>query len=73
MVDDALKERIIAEIREYLKENLPHFEAESAIVWDKIDEWRAPLSHISPSLDSAITDKVEEWLWDNFTTEDFLC
>lgn len=73
MVDEKLKERIVAEIREYLKENIPNYERDCSIVWEKIDEWRAPLSHISPSLDSAITDKVEEWLWENFMTEDFLC
>lgn len=73
MVDEKLKERIVAEIREYLKENIPNYERDCGIVWEKIDEWRASLSHISPSLDSAITDKVEEWLWENFMTEDFLC
>lgn len=69
---EELKQQVLDEIKQYLRENIEDFDKDADRALDKIDKWRAPLHIIDGVLYNEIQNKMEEWLTDNFEPEDFI-
>lgn len=69
---EEIKQALIEELKEYLKENIEHFEQKASMAWDRMDKSRAPLCLVYPAFDREISNKVEEWICDNIENEDLV-
>lgn len=69
---EKIKQQVLEEIHDYLKENIEDYELEAQLALRKIDRCRAPLNNINSSLCNQMEDCMEEWLHNEIETEELL-
>lgn len=69
---EKIKQQVLEEIYDYLKENIEDFELEAQLALRKMDHCRAPLNNINSSLCRQMEDYMEEWLHNEIETEELL-
>ena len=69
---EKIKQQVLEEIHDYLKENIEDFELEAHLALRKMTRCGAPLDNINSSLCREIEDCMEEWLHNEIETEELL-
>ena len=69
---EKIKQQVLEEIHDYLKENIEDFELEAHLALRKMTRCGAPLDNINSSLCREIEDYMEEWLHNEIETEELL-
>lgn len=69
---EKIKQQVLEEIHDYLKENIEDFELEAQLALRKMDRCGAPLYHINGSLRLQMEDYMEEWLHNEIETDELL-
>lgn len=69
---EKIKQQVLEEIHEYLKENIEDFDLEAQLALRKMDRCRASLNNINSSLCSQMEDYMEEWLHNEIETDELL-
>ncbi len=69
---EKIKQQVLEEIHDYLKENIEDFELEAQLALRKTTRCGAPLDNINSSLCREIEDYMEEWLHNEIETEELL-
>lgn len=69
---EKIKQQVLEEIHEYLKENIEDFDLEAQLALRKMDRCRASLNNINSSLCCQIEDYMEEWLHNEIETDELL-
>ena len=69
---EKIKQQVVEEIYDYLKENIEDYDLEAQLALSKMDRCRAPLNNISSSLCSQMEDYMEEWLHNEIETDELL-
>lgn len=69
---EKIKQQVLEEIYDYLKENIEDFDIEAQLALRKMDRCRAPLNSINSSLCRQMEDYMEEWLHNEIETEELL-
>lgn len=69
---EKIKQQVLEEIYDYLKENIEDFDIEAQLALRKMDYCRAPLNSINSSLCRQMEDYMEEWLHNEIDTDELL-
>ena len=69
---EKIKQQVLEEIYDYLKENIEDFDIEAQLALRKMDRCRAPLNNINSSLCNQMEDYMEEWLHNEIETDELL-
>ena len=69
---EKIKQQVLEEIYDYLKENIEDFDIEAQLALHKMDRCGAPLNNINSSLCRQMEDYMEEWLHNEIDTEELL-
>lgn len=69
---EKIKQQVLEEIYDYLKENIEDFDIEAQLALRKMDRCGAPLNNINSSLCRQMEDYMEEWLHNEIDTEELL-
>ena len=69
---EKIKQQVVEEIYDYLKENIEDYELEAQLALRKMDRCRAPLNNINSSLCNQMEDYMEEWLHNEIETDELL-
>ena len=69
---EKIKQQVLEEIHDYLKENIEDFDIEAQLALRKMDRCRAPLNSINSSLCRQMEDYMEEWLHNEIETDELL-
>lgn len=69
---EKIKQQVLEEIYDYLKENIEDFDIEAQLALRKMDRCRAPLNSINSSLCRQMEDYMEEWLHNEIETDELL-
>lgn len=69
---EKIKQQVVEEIYDYLKENIEDFELEAQLALRKMDRCRAPLNNINSSLCNQMEDYMEEWLHNEIDADELL-
>lgn len=69
---EKIKQQVLEEIYDYLKEHIEDFDLEAQLALRKMDHCRAPLNSINSSLCRQMEDYMEEWLHNEIETEELL-
>lgn len=69
---EKIRQQVVEEIYDYLKENIEDYELEAQLALRKIDRCRAPLDNINSSLCCQMEDYMEEWLHNEIETDELL-
>ena len=69
---EKIKQQVLEEIYDYLKENIEDFDIEAQLALRKMDRCRAPLNSINSSLCRQMEDYMEEWLHNEIDTDELL-
>lgn len=69
---EKIKQQVLEEIHEYLKENIEDYDLEAQLALRKMDRCRASLNNINSSLCSQMEDYMEEWLHNEIETDELL-
>lgn len=69
---EKIKQQVLEEIHDYLKENIEDFDLEAQLSLRKMTRCGAPLYNINSSLYREIEDYMEEWLHNEIETEELL-
>lgn len=69
---EKIKQQVLEEIHEYLKENIEDFDLEAQLALRKMDRCRASLNNINSSLCNQMEDYMEEWLHNEIETDELL-
>lgn len=69
---EKIKQQVVEEIYDYLKENIEDYEIEAQLALRKMDRCRAPLNNINSSLCNQMEDYMEEWLHNEIETDELL-
>lgn len=69
---EKIKQQVLEEIHDYLKENIEDFDLEAQLALRKMDRCRAPLNNINSSLYNQMEDYMEEWLHNEIETDELL-
>lgn len=69
---EKIKQQVLEEIYDYLKENIEDFDIEAQLALRKMDHCRAPFNSINSSLCRQMEDYMEEWLHNEIETEELL-
>ena len=69
---EKIKQQVLEEIYDYLKEHIEDFDLEAQLAIRKMDHCRAPLNSINSSLCRQIEDYMEEWLHNEIETDELL-
>ena len=69
---EKIKQQVLEEIHEYLKENIEDFDLEAQLALRKMDRCRASLNNINSSLCEQMEDYMEEWLHNEIETDELL-
>ena len=67
-----IKNQVVEEIYDYLKENIEDYELEAQLALRKMDRCGAPLDNINRSLCYQMEDYMEEWLHSEIETDELL-
>lgn len=69
---EKIKQQVLEEIYDYLKEHIEDYELEAQLALSKMDRCRAPLDNINSSLCCQMEDYMEEWLHNEIETDELL-
>lgn len=69
---EKIKQQVLEEIYDYLKENIEDFDIEAQLALHKMDRCGAPLNNINSSLCRQMEDYMEEWLHNEIETDELL-
>ena len=69
---EKIKQQVLEEIHDYLKENIEDYELEAQLALRKTTRCGASLDNINSSLCREIEDCMEEWLHNEIETEELL-
>ena len=69
---EKIKQQVVEEIYDYLKENIEDFDLEAQLALRKMDRCRASLNNINSSLCNQMEDYMEEWLHNEIETDELL-
>lgn len=69
---EKIKQQVLEEIYDYLKENIEDFDIEAQLALRKMDHCRAPFNSINSSLCRQMEDYMEEWLHNEIETDELL-
>lgn len=69
---EKIKQQVLEEIHDYIKENIEDFDLEAQLSLRKMTRCGAPLDNINSSLYREIEDYMEEWLHNEIETEELL-
>lgn len=69
---EKIKQKVVEEIYDYLKENIEDYELEAQLALRKMDRCGAPLDTINSSLCYQMEDYMEEWLHNEIETDELL-
>lgn len=69
---EKIKQQVLEEIYDYLKENIEDYELEAQLALRKMDRYGAPLDTINSSLCCQMEDYMEEWLHNEIETDELL-
>lgn len=69
---EKIKQQVLEEIYDYLKEHIEDFDLEAQLALRKMDHCRAPLNSINSSLCRQMEDYMEEWLHNEIETDELL-
>lgn len=69
---EKIKQQVLEEIYDYLKENIEDFDIEAQLALHKMDRCGAPLNNINSSLCCQMEDYMEEWLHNEIETDELL-
>lgn len=69
---EKIKQQVLEEIHDYLKENVEDYDLEAQLALRKMDRCRVPLNNINSSLCNQMEDYMEEWLHNEIETEELL-
>lgn len=69
---EKIKQQVLEEIYDYLKEHIEDFDLEAQLALRKMDRSRAPLNNINSSLCNQMEDYMEEWLHNEIETDELL-
>ena len=69
---EKIKQQVVEEIYDYLKENIEDYELEAQLALSKMDRCRAPLNNINSSLCNQMEDYMDEWLHNEIETDELL-
>lgn len=69
---EKIKQQVLEEIHDYLKENIEDFDIEAQLALHKMDRCGAPLNNINSSLCRQMEDYMEEWLHNEIDTDELL-
>lgn len=69
---EKIKQQVLEEIYDYLKENIEDFDIEAQLALHKMDRCGASLNNINSSLCRQMEDYMEEWLHNEIETDELL-
>lgn len=69
---EKIKQQVLEEIYDYLKENIEDFDIEAQLALHKMDRCGVPLNNINSSLCRQMEDYMEEWLHNEIETDELL-
>ena len=69
---EEIKQQVVEEIYDYLKETIEDFDLEAQLALRKMDRCGATLGNINSSLCCQMEDYMEEWLHNEIETDELL-